>query len=44
VVGNVAVTSINRQHDTGWVSYWTIEGHADEAPQEPRPQRLPTGR
>lgn len=24
VIGNVAVTSINRRHDTGWVSYWTI--------------------
>lgn len=25
VVGNVAVTAINRTHDIGWVSYWTTE-------------------
>ena len=25
VIGNVAVNSINHRHDTGWVSYWTIE-------------------
>nr|WP_245563613.1 GNAT family protein [Longispora albida] len=24
-IGNVAVTSINRAHDTGWVSYWTTQ-------------------
>jgi RimJ/RimL family protein N-acetyltransferase len=25
VVGNAAVTDINRRHGTGWVSYWTAE-------------------
>jgi RimJ/RimL family protein N-acetyltransferase len=25
VLGNVAVTGISRSHDTGWVSYWTVE-------------------
>jgi RimJ/RimL family protein N-acetyltransferase len=25
VVGNVAITAVNRRHDTGWVSYWTTE-------------------
>lgn len=25
VLGNVAVTSVDRRHDTGWVSYWTTE-------------------
>jgi RimJ/RimL family protein N-acetyltransferase len=23
VLGNVAVTAVDRRHDTGWVSYWT---------------------
>lgn len=25
LLGNVAVTNISRTHDTGWVSYWTVE-------------------
>ncbi|GAA1030357.1 hypothetical protein GCM10009557_22010 [Virgisporangium ochraceum] len=25
VLGNVAVTDISRRHDTGWLSYWTVE-------------------
>jgi RimJ/RimL family protein N-acetyltransferase len=24
VLGGVAVTDVNRRHDTGWVSYWTV--------------------
>ncbi|MFD4691191.1 GNAT family N-acetyltransferase [Streptomyces sp. NPDC058463] len=26
VLGCVAVTAVNHVHDTGWVSYWTVEG------------------
>jgi RimJ/RimL family protein N-acetyltransferase len=25
VLGNVAVTDVSRRHDTGWLSYWTVE-------------------
>ncbi|MYW03018.1 GNAT family N-acetyltransferase [Streptomyces sp. SID3343] len=25
VLGCVAVTAVDRRHDTGWVSYWTVE-------------------
>lgn len=25
VLGNVAVSDVSRRHETGWVSYWTVE-------------------
>lgn len=29
VVASIAVTAINRKHDTGWVSYWTVARFRD---------------